>query len=408
MSARTIHAWVLLSGLLAACQGGGETTAASTAAATGGEMPGSASEVSGAASTAGPDGPTTGQATTTDGVTTNPGTTNPGTTNPGTTNPGTTTEADTSEATSATGPGTSDATTAGDPPPLDDTACQGYATRYWDCCKAHCGWQGNVNPATEPLQSCDKGDNSLGAAYDVASSCQAPAENSAFTCYSGAPWAVSDTLAYGFAAVPAMGDICGRCYQLDFDGTGHYNAQDPGSVALADKAMIVQATNIGHDVGGGQFDILTPGGGVGLFDACSYQWNVNTSELGATYGGFMTFCQQQGGDHEQIKQCVLGRCAAVFDEPGLAELAAGCEWYVQWYEAADNPNLHYQEVPCPPQLVAISGIDRGPLNDIAPCKGGGGSCSQEEMDNCDCGWTNGGQNCGQDDGSCCWTACCGR
>jgi hypothetical protein len=153
--------------------------------------------------------------------------------------------------------------------------------------------------------------------------------------------------------------VCGRCYQLQFDGTGHYNAQDPGSVALAGKTMIVQATNIGFDVGGGQFDILTPGGGVGLFDACSYQWGVATPELGATYGGFMTFCQQQGGDHEQVKQCVLGRCAAVFDDPGLAALAAGCEWYVDWYEAADNPNLRYQEVACPPAIVAISGIDRG-------------------------------------------------
>nr|WP_276600153.1 hypothetical protein [Nannocystis sp. ILAH1] len=418
VSIRTNHAWVLLSGWLIACPGGGES---SGTAATTGDNPGSASEVSGVGSTEAPttgssaatSNGTTGPGTTSPGTTSNgttsPETTNPGTTNPGTTNPGTTTDADTTGTTATTDPNTSDSTTgAVDPPPLDGTACQGYATRYWDCCKAHCGWQGNVNAATEPLQSCDKNDNNLGSAYDVVSSCQSPAQNSAFTCYSGAPWAVSDTLAYGFAAVPAQGDICGRCYQLDFDGTGHYNAQDPGSVALSNKTMIVQATNIGHDVAGGQFDILTPGGGVGLFDACSYQWNVDTSELGATYGGFMTHCQQQGGNHEQIKQCVLGRCAAVFDEPGLAELAAGCEWYVQWYEAADNPNLHYQEVACPPQLVAISGIDRGPLDDIQACKGGGGSCSQEEMDACDCSWTNGGQNCGQDDGSCCWTACCGR
>lgn len=300
--------------------------------------------------------------------------------------------------------------TTGEPPSLGDAWCQGYATRYWDCCKAHCGWPGNVNPATEPLQSCDKADESLGASYDTASACQAPAEGSAFTCYNMAPWAVSDALAYGFAAVPASGDICGRCYRLEFDGTGHYNAQDPGSVALAGKAMIVQATNIGHDVAGGQFDILTPGGGVGAFDACSYQWGVATAELGATYGGFMTHCQQTvGGDLQQLKDCVLARCAAVFDEPGMAELADGCAWYVGWYQAADNPNLRYQEVACPAELVALSGIDRGPLDDIAPCSGGGGggSCTQEQMDACDCGWTNGGQNCGQDDGSCCWTACCG-
>ena len=167
-------------------------------------------------------------------------------------------------------------------------------------------------------------------------------------------------------------------------------------------------TTIGYDVGGGQFDILTPGGGVGLFDACSFQWGVDTSELGATYGGFMTYCQQQvGGDHQMLKECVKGRCDAVFADPALAELAAGCRWYVDWYEVADNPNLHYQEVACPAALVAISGIDRAPLADVGTCEGGGATCTQEEMDACKCDWTNGGTNCGQDDGSCCWTACCG-
>lgn len=383
MSSPRVHAPLLVLALLVACPGASETTGV-TATASGTAV--SASE-SGSASSTGASG-------TADAPTTTASTAG--------TSGATGTTAATSSGTTA------DGATSGEPPPVGDEACQGYATRYWDCCKAHCSWAGNVNPATEPAESCDKSDKSLGAMHDTASSCQSLAEHSAFTCYSMAPWAVSDTLAYGFAAVPAMGDICGRCYQLDFDGTGHYNPQDPGGIALADKTMIVQATNIGSDVGGGQFDILTPGGGVGLFDACSYQWNVDTSELGATYGGFMTYCQQNvGDDHEQLKQCVLSRCAAVFDEPGMAELAAGCEWYVQWYEVADNPNLHYQEVPCPAAIVAVSGIDRGPLNDIVACKGGGGACSQEEMDKCDCAWTNGGQNCGQDDGSCCWTACCG-
>lgn len=386
--------------VLAGCSaGGGGTGDPSTGGAT-------ATGVGESGATA--EGPTTGgvvsaSATATQG--TDPTATSPGTSTQDPGGTGTTGPAPTSAGTTDPTQGTE---TGDDPPPLGGDACQGYATRYWDCCKAHCGWEGNVNPATEPLMSCNKNDDSLGAVYDVMSACQAPQENSAFTCYDEAPWAVSDTLAYGFAAVPAQGDVCGRCYQLDFDGTGHYNAQDPGSVALTGKTMIVQATNIGFDVGGGQFDILTPGGGVGLFDACSYQWGVETAELGATYGGFMTKCQEQfAGDHGKQKECVLGRCAAVFDEPGLAGLKAGCEWYVNWYQAADNPNLHYQEVACPPALVAVSGIDRGPLGDIASCEGGGGSCTQEEMDKCDCAWTNGGQNCGMDDGSCCWTACCG-
>lgn len=392
--------------MFAACGGGG-----GAGSEAGGEAgTGSGSAVTGTGGEAPTTGPGTGASNPGTGDPSDPGTGGPGTSNPDPSDPGTgdpshagTTEMD------PPGPGTTQGMETGDePPPLGGDACKGYATRYWDCCKAHCGWEGNVNPATEPLMSCNKNDQSLGAVYDVMSSCQAPQENSAFTCYDEAPWAVSDTLAYGFAAVPSQGDVCGRCYQLDFDGTGHYNAQDPGSVALTGKRMIVQATNIGFDVGGGQFDILTPGGGVGLFDACSYQWGVQTSELGATYGGFMTKCQEQNpGDHGKQKECVLGRCAAVFDEPGLANLKQGCEWYVGWYEAADNPNLKYQEVACPAALVAVSGIDRGALDDVMSCKGGGGGCTQREMDACDCAWTNGGQNCGMDDGSCCWTACCG-
>ena len=391
--------------LLMACPGGGAGEASTTGTAGSGES-GATVELPTTGGGAGPGSESgTTQADPSNPGTSEPGTTNPGTSEPGTTNPGTTnaTEGD------PTGPETTQGMETGEePPPLGGDACKGYATRYWDCCKAHCGWEGNVNAATEPLMSCNKHDDSLGPVYDVMSSCQAPSEGSAFTCYDEAPWAVSDTLAYGFAAVPAMGDICGRCYQLDFDGTGHYNAQDPGSVALKGHKMIVQATNIGHDVGGGQFDILTPGGGVGLFDACSYQWGVETAELGAVYGGFMTKCQEQfGGDHAKQKECVLGRCAAVFDEPGMEGLAKGCEWYVNWYQAADNPNLRYQEVACPAALVAVSGIDRGAPNDVMGCGGGGGSCTQEQMDACDCAWTDGGKNCGQDDGSCCWTACCG-
>lgn len=395
----------LTSALLACTGGGGGTaTAPSSESASSGGSEGPSSDPSGSGSataTSATSEPTTSTTGTTSATTTT-------TTSTTATTPGTTTRA--SDTATSAGTSTTDTTgtttdTGGDPPPLGPDACKGYATRYWDCCKAHCGWKGNVNAATDPLQSCDKNDQSHGPNYDIVSACQTPAEKSAFTCYDERPWAVSDTLAYGFAAVPANGDICGRCYQLEFDGTGHSNQQDAGSVALKGKTMIVQATNIGFDVGGGQFDILTPGGGVGAFDACSYQWNVSKAELGATYGGFMSFCQQQGGDHAAIQQCVLGRCAAVFDEPNMADLLAGCEWYVDWYEAADNPNLRYQEVPCPAALVAISGIDRGPLNDVQACEGGG-SCTQQDMDNCDCAWTNNGQNCGQDDGTCCWTACC--
>jgi len=36
--------------------------------------------------------------------------------------------------------------------------------------------------------------------------------------------------------------------------------------------MIVQATNTGGDLGSNHFDLMIPGGGVGLFDGCSRQY----------------------------------------------------------------------------------------------------------------------------------------
>ena len=275
--------------------------------------------------------------------------------------------------------------------------CPGYATRYWDCCKAHCGWSANAAPLTA-VTSCGS-DGSPLAGFDAPSACDG---GSAHTCFDMAPWSVSSTLSYGFAAVPAAGAICGRCYRLTFDGTGHYSATDPGSVALAGRTMIVQATNIGGDVAGGQFDLLIPGGGVGLFNACSRQWGVSDAALGAQYGGLLTACRAAGGTHDTVRSCVRERCNTLFAAPQFADLRAGCDWFVDWFQAADNPNLHYAEVACPEAIVSRSGVDRRPLADIAaPMCEGPGTCD------CDCAWTDGGRNCGTDDGSCCWDVCCG-
>jgi hypothetical protein len=179
------------------------------------------------------------------------------------------------------------------------------------------------------------------------------------------PWAVSPTLSYGYAAVPVEGDVCGRCYQIEFDGTGHHNARDPGSQQLAGKTMIVQATNVGYDVAGRQFDLLIPGGGVGAFDACTDQWGVaDPAVLGAQYGGFLTACNS--GSHADRKACVRDRCETVFADDRFEELRAGCEWFIDWFEAADNPNLRYSEVACPDALVEGSGSDRRPIDDVAP------------------------------------------
>jgi hypothetical protein len=248
-------------------------------------------------------------------------------------------------------------------PPLQG-GCTGYASRYWDCCKPHCGWKNNVPGGSNPINSCDMSDNNVGNA-DARNSCEAG--GTAFLCHNMVPWAVDDKLSYGFSAVAASSqDICGKCYQLQFSGVSFNAGADPGSTALAGKQMIVQAINVGGDVGSGQFDISIPGGGVGMYNACSQQWGVPASELGGQYGGFLQSCKAQVGrtDHAALKSCVMQSCMNVFEARGLMELAAGCRWFVDWFEVADNPSVSYKEVACP-EALAGKGVRR---------QGGGGGC----------------------------------
>lgn len=258
-------------------------------------------------------------------------------------------------------PASSSSRQASSVPPISG-GCDGYATRYWDCCKAHCSWTGNVPSLVAPLKSCSTNNSPLND-QTVASSCDG---GSAHMCWGMAPFAVSSTLAYGYAAT-SNGDVCGRCYQLQFTGSSHNSPGDPGSAALAGKTMIVQATNVGYDVGGGQFDILVPGGGVGAFNACSAQWGIPSSELGAQYGGLLAACKQELGYNAslaQYKACLTNRCNSVFGSRGLTELQQACTWYADWFEAADNPALKFKEVACPSELTSRSGMNRGVLNDI--------------------------------------------
>ena len=160
-------------------------------------------------------------------------------------------------------------------------------------------------------------------------------------CWSGAPWAADDTLAYGFAA--HNGVPCGRCYQLQFSGSSH-NGNSASAAALNGKTMIVQVINIGG-IESDQFDLLIPGGGVGQFNACSTQWG--SSDLGAQYGGFLAGCN---GD----KTCVQNKCTTVF--ANKPELLAGCDWFTTWFGAADNPNFTFKQIACPSAVTQRSGL----------------------------------------------------
>ena len=117
----------------------------------------------------------------------------------------------------------------------------GTTTRYWDCCKPSCAWNDlSTLGISSAVQSCDAQDNVL-TDTSAASGC---AGGTAYMCSSQSPWAVSDDLAYGFAAVTAASPNCCQCYSLKFT-----------SGAVSGKTMIVQATNTGSDVGSTQFDL---------------------------------------------------------------------------------------------------------------------------------------------------------
>lgn len=173
-------------------------------------------------------------------------------------------------------------------------------------------------------------------------------------CWSYAPKANGDNIAYAFAAHNGVG--CGTCFQLEFTGesqnpkpeTGH----DLGSQSLKGKQMIVQVINTGG-IQSGQFDLLVPGGGVGDFNACSSQWG--TSDLGEQYGGFFLACQKQSNfDYAAGTACASKWCDKVF--AGKGELLSGCKWFVEWFGMADNPTMKFSQVACPQQLTAISGM----------------------------------------------------
>jgi hypothetical protein len=129
-------------------------------------------------------------------------------------------------------------------PSLAAVSGSGTTTRYWDCCKPSCSWSNKATLSTGPVLTCDKDDNPL-SSPDVKSACDG---GSAYMCSNESPWAVTDDLAYGYAAVHIAGGTenswCCACYELTFT-----------SGPVQGKKMVVQATNTGGDLGDNHFDI---------------------------------------------------------------------------------------------------------------------------------------------------------
>lgn len=281
---------------------------------------------------------------------------------------------------------------------ISASAKRGWNTRYWDACKPHCSW---LRESSNDLSRADTSSNEAYAKdlmtarncniHDVEvptftlgnvskswmgyegtrSACGDEKEKGVFTCTDMAPIAVNDSLSYAYVAGTADGR-CGKCYHLQYDGHfKHEMENNPPKAthkALKGKHLVVMASNIGHDVAGGeadfqagQFDLMVPGGGVGAFDALSTQVNGANVNWGAGFGGFLTECQKDPsanpngcgteGSLECYQTCIKDMCDAAFGNAGLPNLLRGCHWFADWYMAADNPTYYIEEVECPQYLI---------------------------------------------------------
>jgi hypothetical protein len=219
-------------------------------------------------------------------------------------------------------------------PPMTGNLSNGYATRYWDCCKPSCSW-------TTAVPACGiDGMSRLSNSKNAKSGCEG---GEAFECYDFSPWYDASTnMSYGFVA--HNGVNCGTCYMFQFTGEGQHDA-NPGAKAIKGQQMIVQTINIGG-LGGDQFDLLVPGGGVGDFAAgCNKQWGSTGAQT--VYGGMLADCK---GDCA----CMKGKCSSFFgSKPALK---AGCDWFTNWYSCANNPKLQFKQVPCPSQITQKTGV----------------------------------------------------
>ena len=238
-----------------------------------------------------------------------------------------------------------------------------YTTRYWDCCKPSCAWNGKGD-VDRPVLACEAETGEVLTDANVASVCDG---GTAASCASNQPWTYNDGVSLGFAAASVGGnhglngdENCGQCYELVWSNEGGAHPDIVG------KSHVIQVTNIGYDVTGDHsFDLQIPGGGQGIFDTgCVRQFP------GGLFGGYYSTDDFDCGVR-------YGGCA---DETGCSrlpsELRPGCEWRFGDSYRSDNPYVRFRRVRCPAELVEISGStprddDDWPALDLDAYAGGG-------------------------------------
>ena len=105
-------------------------------------------------------------------------------------------------------------------------------------------------------------------------------------------------------------------------------------------------TNIGGDVQQGQFDIMIPGGGVGMFNGCS---QMGWGPQGEQYGGLLSDCEKEKNYKPAATlTCLKEKCNSVFSNDSQAK--QGCLFLAEFMHGAGNPLHDYVEVECPDVL----------------------------------------------------------
>jgi hypothetical protein len=168
------------------------------------------------------------------------------------------------------------------------------------------------------------------------------------TCTSQIPFTIDGCteMGFAFAAVPASdGGDCGKCYQLTFTGKGKYSTDDNHRY-IKGKKLIIMTTNIGGDVQQGQFDIMIPGGGVGMFNGCS---QMGWGPQGEQYGGLLSDCEKEKNYKPAATlTCLKEKCNSAFGSDAKAK--QGCLFLAEFMHGAGNPLHDYVEVECPEVL----------------------------------------------------------
>ncbi|XP_056637460.1 endoglucanase-like [Diorhabda sublineata] len=200
----------------------------------------------------------------------------------------------------------------------------GTTTRYWDCCKPTCAWPGNVEYKT-PVKAC-QADGVTANDPENESGCVG---GQSYICTAQSGFAINSSLAYGFVAARFHGttrNMCCSCVLFTFQ-----------PAELAGKQMLVQVTNTGNapETETNLFDIAMPGSGVGYYtEGCTTQWNSDVHNWGDQYGG-------------------VNSEAECYNLP--QPLWEGCAFRFKWMLGYSNPDVSFQEVECPNELLSISG-----------------------------------------------------